>query len=68
MMGWQRNRFGLAILIILTAFIANIETLTQGQAISLIALFVIIFYLYVIYINKYNKKWNAYYDNISKRT
>jgi hypothetical protein len=56
MMGWQRNRFGLAILIISTAFIANIKTLTQGQAISLIALFVVIFYLYVIYINKYNKK------------
>lgn len=56
MMGWQKNRFGLAILIISTAFIANIEIFTQGQAISLITVFVVIFYLYVKYINKYNKK------------
>ena len=56
MRGWQRNRFGLDILIISTSIIANIEIFTQGQAISLITVFVVIFYLYVKYINKYNKK------------
>ena len=56
MQGWQRNRFGLSILIFASAIIANVDGLTQGQIISLICLFVIIFYLYVIYINKYKKK------------
>ena len=56
MQGWQRNRFGLAILIFASAIIANVDSLTQGQIISLIGLLVIIFYLYVIYINKYKKK------------
>ena len=56
MQGWQRNRFGLSILIFASAIIANVDSLTQGQIISLISLFVIIFYLYVTYINKYKKK------------
>mgnify|MGYP001186484247 FL=1 len=55
MQGWQRNRFGLAILIVASATVANISSLTQGQIISLIGLFVVIFYLYVIYVNKYKK-------------
>jgi hypothetical protein len=54
--GWKKNRFGLAIFIFASAVVANIETFTQGQIISLIALFVAIFYLYVIYVNKYSKK------------
>ncbi len=56
MQGWQRNRFGLAILIIASAIVANIDGLSQGQIISLIGLFVVIYYLYVIYLNKYKKK------------
>ena len=56
MRGWQKNRFGLAILIFASAIVANIESLTQGQIISLIGLFVVFFYLYVIYVNKYKKK------------
>ena len=55
MQGWQRNRFGLAILIFASAIVANIETFSQGQIISLISLFVVIYYLYVIYLNKYKK-------------
>lgn len=56
MQGWQRNRFGLAVLIITSAIVANIDSFSQGQIISLIGLFVVIYYLYVIYINKYKKK------------
>ena len=55
MRGWQRNRFGLVILIFASAIVANIESLTQGQIISLIGLFIVFFYLYVIYVNKYKK-------------
>jgi hypothetical protein len=56
MQGWQRNRFGLAILIFASAVIANVEYFSQGQIISLIGLLVVIYYLYVIYLNKYKKK------------
>jgi len=56
MQGWQRNRFGLAILIFASAVIANVEDFSQGQIISLIGLLVVIYYLYVIYLNKYKKK------------
>ena len=56
MRGWQRNRFGLAILIFASAIVANMDNLTQGQIISLIGLFVVIFYMYVIYVNRYKKK------------
>jgi|TARA_Y100000389_G_scaffold204283_1_gene256059 hypothetical protein len=56
MQGWQRNRFGLVILIFASAIVANIDTLSQGQIISLIALFIVIYYLYVIYLNRYKKK------------
>ncbi len=56
MQGWQRNRFGLVILIFLSAIVANIDLLSQGQIISLISLFVVIYFLYIKYINKYNKK------------
>ena len=55
MRGWQKNRFGLAILIFASAIVANVESLTQGQIISLIGLFVVFFYLYIIYVNKYKK-------------
>ena len=41
-----------------SAIVANVESLTQGQIISLIGLFVVFFYLYVIYVNKYKKKIN----------
>lgn len=56
MQGWQRNRFGLAILIFASAIVANIDRFSQGQMISLIGLFVVIYYLYVIYLNRYKKK------------
>ena len=56
MQGWQRNRFGLAILIFASAIVANIDDLSQGKIMSLIGLFVVIYYLYVIYLNRYKKK------------
>ena len=56
MQGWQRNRFGLAILIFASAVVANIDSLSQGQIVSLIGLFIVIYYLYVIYLNRYKKK------------
>jgi hypothetical protein len=56
MQGWQRNRFGLAILIFASAVVANIDSLSQGQMVSLIGLFIVIYYLYVIYLNRYKKK------------
>ena len=56
MQGWQRNRFGLAILIFASAIVANIDDLSQGQIMSLIGLFVVIYYLYDIYLNRYKKK------------
>mgnify|MGYP001240708915 CR=1 FL=1 len=56
MQGWQRNRFGLAILIFASAVVANIDSFSQGQMVSLIGLFIVIYYLYVIYLNRYKKK------------
>jgi|TARA_B100001094_G_scaffold68497_1_gene64834 hypothetical protein len=56
MQGWQRNRFGLAILIFASAVVANIDSFSQGQIVSLIGLFIVIYYLYVIYLNRYKKK------------
>jgi len=56
MRGWQRNRLGLAILIFSSAIVANIDTFSQGKIISLIGLFVVIYYLYVAYLNRYKKK------------
>tara|TARA_B110000014_G_C19797107_1_gene414101 strand:+ start:456 stop:626 length:171 start_codon:yes stop_codon:yes gene_type:complete len=56
MQGWQRNRFGLAILIFASAVVANIDGFSQGQIVSLIGLFIVIYYLYVIYLNRYKKK------------
>jgi hypothetical protein len=56
MRGWQRNRIGLAILILTSATVANIESFSQGKIISLIGLFVVIYYLYVAYLNKYKKE------------
>ena len=44
MQGWQRNRFGLAILIFASAVVANIDDFSQGQIVSLIGLFVVIYY------------------------
>lgn len=34
MQGWQRNRFGLAVLIFASAIVANVEDLSQGQIVS----------------------------------
>ena len=56
MQGWQGNRFGLAILIFASAVVANIDSFSQGQIVSLIGLFIVIYYLYVIYLNRYKKK------------
>jgi len=56
MQGWQRNRFGLAILIFASAVVANVDSFSQGQIVSLIGLFIVIYYLYVIYLNRYKKK------------
>ena len=56
MQGWQRNRFGLAILIFASAIVANIDGFSQGQIVSLIGLFIVVYYLYFIYLNRYKKK------------
>ena len=48
MQGWQRNRFGLAILIFASAVVANIDDFSQGQIVSLIGLFVVIYYLFSV--------------------
>ncbi len=51
--GWKRNRILLAILIIIAVIIVNVPGFTIGQILSLMALLVLIFFLYVRYFNRY---------------
>ena len=53
---WKKNRLVLAVIIIASSFIANIDDMTQGQKASVIGLLLVLFYIYVKYINRYNKK------------
>jgi hypothetical protein len=53
---WKKNRLVLAVIIIASSFIANIDDMTQGQKASIIGLLLVLFYIYVKYINRYNKK------------
>ncbi len=50
---WQRNRMALVVLIILSVAIINLPMLTLNQALSLIALLVVLFAGYVLFWNSY---------------
>ncbi len=50
---WQRNRMALVVLIILSVVIINLPMLTLTQALSLIALLVVLFAGYVLFWNSY---------------
>ena len=52
---WQRNRFALVVVIAATVITVNISALNTGQLVSLIALYVVLFFLYVRYFNRYKK-------------
>jgi len=52
---WQRNRFALVGVIIASVITINLPDLDIGQIVSLIALYLLIFFLYVRYFNRYNK-------------
>ena len=52
---WQRNRFALVAVMIATVITANIPGLTTGQIISLAALYLLLFFLYVKFFNRYQK-------------
>lgn len=50
---WQRNRIILVVLILAAVVTANIPALTTNQILSLVALYAVIFFLYVRYFNRY---------------
>jgi hypothetical protein len=52
---WQRNRFALVAVIIASVITINVPSLEIGQIGSLIALYLLIFFLYVRYFNRYSK-------------
>ena len=52
---WQRNRFALVALIIAGVITVNIPSFTTGQIVSLIALYLLLFFLYVKFFNRYTK-------------
>ncbi len=53
---WQRNRMALVLVIILSVIVINLPMLTLNQALSLIALLVILFAGYVLFWNSYKSK------------
>lgn len=53
---WQRNRIALVLLILLSVVTINLPTLSLNQALSLIALLVVLFVAYVLFWNSYKKK------------
>ncbi len=53
---WKRNRIALALTIVLSVIAINLPMLTLGQALSLIALFIILFAAYVLFWNTYKSK------------
>jgi hypothetical protein len=52
---WQKNRFALVALILATVVTFNIPSLNTQQIISLLALYILLFFLYVRYFNRYQK-------------
>ncbi len=52
---WQRNRFALVAVIIASVVTINIPTFSNGQILSLVALYLLLFFLYVRYFNRYSK-------------
>lgn len=52
---WQRNRFALVAVIIASVVTINIPSLDMGQIVSLVALYLLCFFLYVRFFNSYNK-------------
>lgn len=52
---WQRNRFAFVAVLASTVITANIPGLTTGQILSLGALYLVLFLLYVKYFNRYQK-------------
>ncbi len=52
---WQRNRFALVAVIIASVITVNIPDFTPAQILSLIALYLVLFFLYVKFLNRYNK-------------
>ena len=53
---WQRNRMALVVVIIMSVVTINLPMLSLNQAISLIALFIILFAGYVLFWNSYKSK------------
>ena len=53
---WQRNRMALVLVIMLSVVIINLPILTLKQALSFIALLVVLFAGYVLFWNSYKKK------------
>ena len=53
---WQRNRFALVAAIFAAVITINIPDLDVGQIVSLIALYALLFFLYVKFFNRYDKK------------
>ena len=49
MQGWKKNRLVLAVIIIASSFIANIDDMTQGQKASIIGLLLVLFYICLLY-------------------
>lgn len=53
---WQRNRMVLVLVILLSVIIVNLPALTTAQALSLIALFAVLFTGYVLFWNSYKNR------------
>ena len=52
---WQRNRFALVAVIAASVVTANVAAFTSAQTLSLIALYWLLFFLYVKFFNRYNR-------------
>ena len=52
---WQRNRFALVAVIIASVVTINIPNFSTGQIVSLVALYLLVFFLYVRFFNSYSK-------------
>ena len=55
MQGWKKNRVGLGVLLLISSLVANYDDFSEGQKVSLIALLVLVYYLYVKFLNNYPK-------------
>jgi uncharacterized membrane protein YiaA len=53
---WQRNRIALVLAILLSVIVINLPMLTLNQALSVIALFIVLFAAYVLFWNSYKNK------------